>query len=219
MWSAYTDLVRAALFAFAHLLGGSVGGAILVMTLLVRLALMPLTLRLARRAHERALAMAKLAPRIELLQKRHAADPAKAYREISALHRRAGVPILDSHGMLGGLAQAPAFLGLYGAISRGFPAGTAFLWIRDLARPSALVAIAGAAVAALVPFTAPATGAASAQKMALVSAVLAASVTLLVLLRASSGLGLYWVASSGMSVLQNAVLRRQLRRAADMAQA
>jgi membrane protein insertase Oxa1/YidC/SpoIIIJ len=51
-WLAVVELVRGIVFASAHFLGGSIGGGILALSLLVRIALMPWTLPAARRARE-----------------------------------------------------------------------------------------------------------------------------------------------------------------------
>src|SRR5205085_1221290 len=49
-WSLLVDPTRALLFALAHLTGGSLGAAILLLSALVRLALLPLGVRLALQA-------------------------------------------------------------------------------------------------------------------------------------------------------------------------
>jgi membrane protein insertase Oxa1/YidC/SpoIIIJ len=51
-WLAVVELVRGVLFASAHFLGGSIGGGILAVSLLTRIALIPWTLPAARRAKE-----------------------------------------------------------------------------------------------------------------------------------------------------------------------
>jgi len=48
-WSLLVDLIRGLLFSLAHVLGGSMGFAIVVASLALRAAMLPLTLRAARR--------------------------------------------------------------------------------------------------------------------------------------------------------------------------
>jgi membrane protein insertase Oxa1/YidC/SpoIIIJ len=114
------DLVRGALFATAHFVGGSLGGGILAVSLLARIALMPWTLPAARRM--------------------------RAYREAVAKLPK-GKPQPVPPGMLGSLAQLPIGAAMYQAIGRTASGG--FLWIRDLARPDVGLAIVAAAVTAL----------------------------------------------------------------------
>jgi len=66
-WSLVVDAVRALVFAVAHLFGNSVGSGILAVSVLVRLALLPLTLRAARRAMEHQARIGALKPELERL--------------------------------------------------------------------------------------------------------------------------------------------------------
>lgn len=65
------------IFAVAHVCGGSLGAGIVVSSAIVRLALLPLTLHLARQARAQQMRLAALEPTLELLKRRHAKDPAR----------------------------------------------------------------------------------------------------------------------------------------------
>ena len=75
-WSLVVDGVRALVFAAAHLFGNSVGSGILAVSVLVRLALLPLTLRTARRAMEHQARVAALQPELTRLKKKFCDDRA-----------------------------------------------------------------------------------------------------------------------------------------------
>jgi YidC/Oxa1 family membrane protein insertase len=200
-WSPFLDLLRAILFALAHFCGGSLGGGIVVLSFIVRLALLPLTYRLALRAQEYHAALRRLKPQLDLLQKRHAADPLRLAQETRALQARNGIGIAPKGTFLGAVVQMPIGAGLYSTIGSIAKRAGRFLWVHDLSRPDALVAsvaagLAGAAVAA---------GPSSSGSR--VSAVLAAGVTFLLAWRLSAGVGLYWVASNVVSVVQSLLVR------------
>ena len=91
LWSSFVELLRVALFAFAHVCGGSLGGGIIALSLMIRLALLPLTLRIALRAHAHQRLMQTLKPEIDRLQRRHANNPLALARSTRALHARHGV--------------------------------------------------------------------------------------------------------------------------------
>ena len=84
MWAGFVELLRAAIFGAAHVCGGSLGGGILLVSAGVRLALLPLTLRLARRARDQQAKLATLLPELEALQRRYANDPLRVMRETRA---------------------------------------------------------------------------------------------------------------------------------------
>jgi len=201
-WSPFLDLLRAILFALAHVCGGSLGGGIVVLSLIVRLALLPLTYRLALRAHEYQMALRRLKPQVEGLQRRYGAEPLRLAQETRALQARNGIGLAPKGSFLGAMVQMPIGAGLYSTIGSIAKRATRFLWVHDLSRPDALVAsvaagLAGAAVAA---------GPSSSGSR--VSAVLAAGVTFLVAWRLSAGVGLYWVASNVVGVVQSLLVRR-----------
>src|SRR5256886_9369273 len=82
------DLFRAAIFAAAHVFAGSLGAGIVAVSLGVRLALFPLTIRLARRALAQQAIPARLPPELQRRQARLSNDPAAPWRRTQALYRR-----------------------------------------------------------------------------------------------------------------------------------
>jgi YidC/Oxa1 family membrane protein insertase len=201
-WSPFLDLLRATLFALAHVCGGSLGGGIVVLSLIVRLALLPLTYRLALRAQEYHQALRRLKPQLDALQRRHASQPLRLAQETRALQAKNGIGMVPKGTLLGAVVQMPIGMGLYQTIGSIAKRAARFLWMHDLSRPDALVAsiaagLAGAAVAA---------GPSSTGSRA--SAALAAGVTFLVAWRLSAGVGLYWVASNAVGVVQSLLVRR-----------
>ena len=119
MWAGFVELLRAAIFAAAHVCGGSLGGGILLVSVGVRLALLPLTLRLARRARDQQAKLATLLPEMEALQRRHANDPRRLMRETRALHAKHGIRLLTPSGLVGMAIQLPLFGGLFAAVRTG----------------------------------------------------------------------------------------------------
>ncbi len=102
---------------------GGAATAIVVLTVLVRLALHPLTRRAVRGEHARM----RLAPQIARLRERHGGNPARLAGDLSALHRDAGVSPVA--GLLPMLAQAPVFLLLYHAATHLHGAGRALFGV------------------------------------------------------------------------------------------
>lgn len=81
--------------------------AIVLATAVVRLLLLPLTLRQIGVERRRA----ALAPRVQKLRDRYAKDPVRAATEVSTLYRAEGVGMLTTMGPV--LLQAPFFLTLF----------------------------------------------------------------------------------------------------------
>lgn len=95
--------------ALTPLLGpASAAGAIVLLTMAVRVMLLPLAWRQAVAERHRL----RITPRIRELQRKHRHNPDRLRRELAELHAREGVSPFA--GVLPTLAQAPVFLVLYG---------------------------------------------------------------------------------------------------------
>lgn len=206
MWDGFVELLRAAIFGAAHLCGGSLGSGIFLVSAGVRLALLPLTLRLARRAREQQARMAELQPQVEALQRRFANDPRRLFAETRALYRKHDIRLMTPTGLLGVALQFPVLGGLFSAVRNGLGAKVRFLWVADLARPDVPLLLAAAALAAWgVSAPPPATAQTGSQSaMTLVAVVL----TIGLLWTSSSAVVLSVGAGSLVSVLQNRLITR-----------
>jgi YidC/Oxa1 family membrane protein insertase len=206
-WSDVVDLLRALIFGVAHVCNGSVGVAVILVSLTIRLALLPLTLRLARRAREHSRKLRELKPELERLQKRYAKDPAVLWRETSRLYQRRGIKPFDSAGMIGGLAQAPIFAALYSTLRRGLGAGIRFLSIGDTSLPNLLLnlTVAGLTAGAVVTCQSPETS----RGIQLFTGALIGCMTVWFLGSTSALFALSTGAGSVVTLLQGFILRRE----------
>jgi YidC/Oxa1 family membrane protein insertase len=204
-WSSVLELLRVALFALAQVCGGSLGGGILLLSFIVRLALLPLTLRLAIRAHEYQVIVKRLKPRLDALQSRHGANPARLARETRELYSANGIGMAPKGTFLGAAVQMPIGAGVYQTIASIGKRAVRFLWVHDLSRPDALVASIAAGLAGAAVMAGPSS------PTSRLTAGLAALSTFLIAWRLSAGVGLYWVASNVVGVVQSALVRRAAR--------
>ena len=204
MWAAFVELLRAAIFSAAHVCGGSLGGGILLVSAVVRIALLPLTLKLARRAREQQAKLAALKPEIDALQRRYASDPRRMMREIRALQEKNGIALLTPSTFVGYAIQAPLLGGLFTAVRTGLGSKVRFLWVADLARPDMTLLLGVAALSAWgVSSSATPASQASQQNVMMLVAV---GLTMVFLWSASSAVALSWAAGSAVTVLQNWLL-------------
>lgn len=207
LWNSFVDAIAQLLSGMAHGLGGSYGLAIIILALGVRLCLLPWTLRAAERGWLQRRAMERLKPQLEQLGKRHADDPLAHAQAMRTLYREHGIGAGMGGGLLTALVQAPLGLGVYSAIRQGLAGAGSFLWIPRLARPDLWLAVLVAALSyAAITFNP-----AMSSQLKTVLQLLPVLVSFLVVWHAAAGLGLYWAASSGVNVVQSALLRRRLR--------
>src|SRR5882757_9306596 len=119
LWHAWTGLLQQMLQTLATDWGLGVGLAIVVLTLAMRTALLPLTWSLALRAAARQQTLAKLAPQLQALKDKYAADRQTQMQKTLELYQQHGLSVADGKSLLGAVVQMPLILGLYQALRNG----------------------------------------------------------------------------------------------------
>lgn len=118
------------LLDFIHRFIKNWGWAIIILSVLIYLALYPLSIKQMRSMKE----MQVLQPRIEELRKNYKDNPQKLNKEIMELYKEHKVNPFG--GCLPLLLQMPIFFALYQALMRSIVLkGAKFLWIKDLSQP------------------------------------------------------------------------------------
>lgn len=124
------------LLKFLYRYTGSYGLAIILVTLLQKVAFHPLTAKSLRSMQ----AMQALQPKIAAVQERYKNNPQKKQQETMELYKKHGVNPMG--GCLPMVIQIPIFIALYNALSNSVEMWRApFLWISDLSRPDALFTV------------------------------------------------------------------------------
>lgn len=188
---------------------GNYGWAIIVITILVRIALLPLTIASIRQMER----MKALAPKIEEVKAKYADDKERLNREMLKVYAEGGANPLG--GCLPIILQIPVFIALYQCLQwsvdlRGAPF---ILWIRDLSAPDTLFTIAGFPVN-ILPLvmggtmlwqqkisTPPGTDPQQAQMMRIMSILMT-----VMFWTFPSGLNLYWTIQNALAIVQQYVM-------------
>ncbi len=193
------------------------GLAIIVITVLVRLATWPIMARQMKSAER----MRELMPRIKELQEKYKDDKQKQSEETFKLYRETGVNPLG--GCLPMVLQLPVFIGLFFALQSSIDLRHApfFLWINDLSTPATLFTLPGAGFPVRVlPILMgasmfaqqkmmPQTGMDPAQaKMML---FMMPGMMLVISYSFPSGLVLYWMVSNLLGIGHQLLVRRRMQ--------
>jgi len=128
------------------------GVAIILLTLVARSILLPLTLRQSRQAKRMAAVMPVIKPRLEEIKKRYKDDARKQQEETMKVYAEAGInPLATLAGCLPLLLQMPIFIALYTVLGRAIELrGQPFFgWMTDLAHSDVVFA------AVKIPFIFP----------------------------------------------------------------
>ena len=204
------DVLAAAMQQFSLLFDGSMGWAILVLALTVRMALLPLTLRLARGMLANQQKIRQLQPQVDAIKARLAGHPQEMFAAMSALYKANGARVMDRSSLAGLLVQLPVFGLLYKAIGSAGSGSGPFLWMKSLATPDAALTAIVLLLTAVSAYYFPSAAGAPALFMLVVQVL----VTAFILWKLSAAMGLYWLASSAVGAVQTFVLRHEGRRTA-----
>lgn len=193
---------------FADLLGTYALGIIAV-TIIIRLAILPLTIKQIKSSKK----MQEVQPKMKELQAKYSSKDAvtqkKYQEEMMALMQNSGVNPLA--GCLPVLVQMPILIGFYHAISRmnatsTFDLGTFLIF--PLAEPSATLAICAGIIQFIVLMTGPAIDNPQMKIMMYVMPVMIIGFGMAL----PAALSLYWVVGNIISVIQNLAIYKPWNR-------
>ena len=203
-WNGFVGLLGFALSTLANLYGGNLGLAIITLSLAVRLALLPLALRMARHSRAQERLLREIGADVDKLKKKYQSRPQQLGVALSKLYKDHGVKPVDTTNFLGMVVQVLLGAGIYSAIRRGLGSGGHFLWIRNLAQPNLPLAIS----TGVLTFLAALLGPHLPQQSRTTATVLPALLTIVLAWRLAAGVALYWAASTAVTGLQGFLLRR-----------
>lgn len=208
IWNSWTSLLAQTMHLIAGQFGVHQAVAVIALTVLARLALLPLSLRTAQRAEVNKAKMKALKPELQAMKERLGDDRSALSAETMRLYRERGIQFLDRMTVANIATQGVFGIGMFQVLNQAAIASK-FLWIANLAKPdfwlSALIVALMLAGMALMP------GAMS-DTTAWVTMGIVTVVIGLSMLAMPSMVGVYWAASNVVTLLQALLLRRMARR-------
>lgn len=211
-WFAFVGQPILMMLNFSYKFTANYGLAIIIVTLIIKLLLLPLT----KTSFISMKALQDIQPEMAELRER-VKDQALLQQEMLALYKRKGVNPMG--GCLPVLLQMPIFLGMYNALSSSFYLRHAdfALWINDLSIPEKLM-ILGIPVPVMIllmgasmflqTYLTPNTSADPAQRKMMLFMPLMFTV-MFIILPFPSGLTLYWLVNNLISITQQYALKTE----------
>jgi YidC/Oxa1 family membrane protein insertase len=213
-WFGVVSMPLLYVLHFFHRLTGSWGIDIILLTVLIKLLLAPLT----HKSFVSMKQMQKLQPQMERLKEKYKNDKAGLNKEIMELYRRNKVNPFG--GCLPMLLQFPVFIGLYNALLTPIELRHApFFWIKDLSRPDweslpltvadwhvgipILTLLMGASMF-LQQWMTPSAGDPNQRRMMLMMPL----VFTFMFINFPSGLTIYWLVNNLLSIAQQYLINR-----------
>ncbi len=191
-------------FLFLHHFIPNWGLVIIILTVIIKIILHPLT----HKSFESMKKMQELAPKLEEIKNKYKDNPQKLNEEMMKLYREAGVNPMG--GCFPMLLQIPVFFALYEIFLNAVELkGASFLWVNDLSMPDPtyiMPILMGASMILqqkLTPTTNP-----QQEKIFMIMAV----VFTFLFAGFPAGLVLYWLTNNIITAIQNFIINRMLHR-------
>lgn len=201
LWTYWLNAIQSLLTFFSSHLGLGMGFSIVVLTLLLRTVILPVSWPIAYRGSIRQKKMLRLQPELARLKLEYGDEPRIYAERMMKLYQDNGMTVMDWRSVLGSLVQMPLFLGMYQTLRAGVN-GARFLWMETLARPDPLLAILAALTTMLMMAANPDLPEQMRLMLILVPSILAA----IAALKFCSALAVYWTVSNCYSAIQTGVL-------------
>ena len=202
IWAVWVALITGAIDLVAVQLGVSEAIAIIVFTLLARIALMPISFKSAYDMYSNKLAIARIKPDIERLQGLYKDNPGELARRTMALYKKNGITLLDKTTLINIASQGILGLGIFHAL-KNMTVSAKFMWIGNIAKPDAILAFAVGVLTLLSMLAMPG----AAEQSHIMIFIIPAVISMLVLASFPSAIGLYWATSNLVTIAQTLVLR------------
>lgn len=182
----------------------SYGISIILVTLIIRLILFPLSLKQTRSSF----AMTEIQPEAKKLQDKYKNDPQKSQAELMKLYKEKGASPFS--GCLPMLIQWPIFIALYYVFNNlAGISGVSFLWIKDLAQRDIILAIlSGITTYYSGMLMMPATGEPSQAKQTQIMNTSMSIFMVFISWKLRSALVLYWVINNLIQVAQTVLIKK-----------
>ena len=207
-WHLWTSFLTDSVFFIASHVGVSEAIAIVLLTAIIRSALMPLSLTVQWRLELNRQKLRRLQSELAALRSRLVHDKRALGAATMALYRANGVRLVDRWLLANLGSQVGVGLGMYQAIGQS-ALSSGFLWIASLAKPDAWITALVAALMLLGMAIAPG---AFADSSAVVMFVVASVIAVVAVAAMPSAFGVYWATSNVATLVQNVLLRVLLAR-------
>lgn len=205
IWAMFLEVFQVGLYGLTQFYGGHLAAAIVSFSILARLALLPLTVRLTLRARAHARRVRELQPELAQVRESLKNDPERLMAGTLAVYKSHGVSPVDAGLIKGSLLQTPIFVGLFHAVRSTLASRAGeqtFLWLSNLARPDFGVALIAFTLVGLSSLA----GASESQPgwTLAIPALSAAAMAMML----SAGFGLYLAATGAVGTLQGLIVQR-----------
>ncbi|WP_410209214.1 YidC/Oxa1 family membrane protein insertase [Aquirhabdus sp.] len=202
-WTAWTHILETSLSYLSANWGLSEAFSIITLTLIVRFALMPVSLAAAYKMQKNKEAMKRIKPELEEIKRNFKDNRPERTNKTMALYQKHSISIVDKVSIFNLSTQGLFGIGIFHVLKH-MMFRSKFLWIATLAKPDILLTILVGSLMMFGMVLMP-NGPENMSMWLVLMIPVAISVFAIIALPAA--LGVYWATSNAVTVLQMLILR------------
>jgi YidC/Oxa1 family membrane protein insertase len=202
IWDQWLAFISSSIEFISMNIGVTEALAIIVFTMLTRIALMPVSIISAYKMHKNKLKIEKIKPELKRIKKVYKDNQQELNKKTLALYKKNKVKFLDRITVVNMGSQGILGIGVFQAL-REMEIGSKFMWINDISKPDAFLAF----VVGVLTFLSMQMMPGVAEQHSILLYVIPAIISMVVLLGLPSTLGIYWLASNLITMVQNKILK------------
>jgi len=207
-WHLWTSLLTSSILYLSSYFGVSEAFAIIGLTLIVRAALMPVSIAACLRTELNKERLLRVKPELDVLKEKWRGNRSQLAAAQMRVYKENDIRFFDGLTLVNIVSQSIFGLGLYRALVWA-AFNSKFLWISSLAKPDALLT---GLVALLMVLAMSVTPGAFAEPTMVVVLCVSVVVALFAVAAMPSAVGIYWATSNAASLIQSWIVRWLIRR-------
>ncbi|RYV00914.1 hypothetical protein SOPP22_19165 [Shewanella sp. OPT22] len=176
----------------------STGLAIIALTAVIRVLLLPISYPAIVQGIKQRQKLTKIKPEVYKLKKQYQSDPALMSQKMMQLYKDNDVSFVNKTSVMNILSQGLVGFGMFQFLNGASLVGK-FAWISDIAKSDVLLSVAVALLTGLSMYLMPS----AAESVNYLMLIVVSGVCLVSLLNFSSVIGLYWGTSTLVSTIQS----------------
>jgi YidC/Oxa1 family membrane protein insertase len=206
-WNVFINIIMQSLAFITYEVGTSEAAAIILVTFIGRLILMPINLSAMTHMNRNKNALLAIKPELDQLKSTYQDKPSELAKATMALYKKHNIKLLDNKSLINIVGQGTFGLGMFQTLQQVVFTGK-FAWITNIAKPDLLLAL----VVGAITYFSMSMMSGSAEQTNVLLLVIPALTCIVMLSHFSSAIGLYWATSNSTSLIQSFILNKYFYR-------
>ncbi|MDO6641759.1 YidC/Oxa1 family membrane protein insertase [Shewanella sp. 10N.286.51.B2] len=203
IWNFFTSFIVQTIGFFTNEVGVTEAVAIILFTLIGRLALMPINVLAMANMYRNKKAISAIKPELEEIKTIYKDKPNEIAKCTMALYKKHNIKILDKSSAVNIVSQGAFGLCMFQALQQ-IVFNSKFAWIANIAKPDVALAL----LVGVITYFSMTMMPGSAEQTSTLLLIIPAIICVVTLISFPSAIGLYWATSSVTSLFQSLVLTK-----------